>query len=624
SLGDENHTRGACQHPACLAAYRDWLRGQYRDIAALNASWDSDYASFDEINLYKPGDLNEQAAFNDGHYARWYDRQAFKRYNYAVYCGRYARAFEAIDPQAITGFEGAGRFGDDYDECIARVGFWGPYPSIGDDIIRSLAPPELITSNWMGYRREADPMVQRMWRMISNRCHGVWWWRWDNIGRFHGFLAPDLHPWDDTSQPVIDEMADIRDGVGTWILKAEMPHDGIGLLYSMPSAFAGGRGPRRGDDLDMAHQGFLEVVQDLGYAAHYLSDRTVAEENDLNDGDERVLLLPMGRAIPDAVAEQIRRFVRDGGLVIADMRPGIRDGHCKLREAGVLDDVFGIHQTPAELQEDPEYVDFTLTAKVGGEDIKANLSGGAEVVENVGDGEALGEVNGLPGVIVNHYGEGVAVLLNFPFSQYLALRREGEEMPLRRLIGAILEMADVHPPFTQRAGRGPLRATETVRWISGDVQLVMLFKTAGEDGPATTVLPEPMHVYDLRRNRYLGRVAKITAPLRVGYANLYALSPESIGKPALSVRNDAAKPGDEVEVSVRVRGAVRGSLPVRVRVFRPDGVEETWPRRELLVENGRAHFTLQVAWNAMPGQWKLTARNIFTGDTAEATFVVGK
>jgi len=621
SLGDENHTRGACQSEACLAAYREWLRGQYQDIAALNASWDSEYASFDEVSLYKAGDLNEQAAFNDGHYSRWYDRQAFKRYNYAVYCGRYSRAFKTIDPKAVTGFEGAGRFGDDYDECIAQVGFWGPYPSIGDDIIRSLAPPELITSNWMGYSREALPMVQKMWRMITNRNHGVWWWRWDNIGRFHGFMAPDMHPWDDTSQPVVDEMRDIRDGVGNWILAAEMPHDGIGLLYSMPSAFAGGQAPRRGNELDVSHRSFLEVVQDLGFAAHYLSDRTVAEDNDLNDGDERVLLLPMGRGMSDAVAEEVRMFVTAGGLVIADYRPAIRDEHCNLREAGALDDVFGIAQSPDGLDETASR-EFVIDDEIGGQHVKAVLDGRPDADVTITTGEALAGEAGVPLVIVNHFGDGTAVLLNFPFTQYLGLRDQGLEMPLRTLIGAALEMAEVRPVLKHSAGRGALRATETVRWQSGDTQLICLFKTAGEDGPATTALPEPMHVYDLRDDKYLGKIARIKRPLRVGYTNLYALTPERIGEMTLTAEPASVTPGDAVEVTARVRGADQGSLPVKARVFRPDGVEETWPTRELLTDGGRARFTLAVPFNAMPGTWRITARNVFTGQTAEAALVV--
>ncbi len=622
SLGDENHTRGACAHPECMAAYRAWLEEQYGTIAALNASWGSDYGSFAEIELYQAGDINEQAALNDGYFARWYDRQAFKRYNYAVYCGKYARIYAAMDPLAITGFEGAGRLGDDYDEIIARVGLFAPYPSIGNDIIRSLAPRELITANWMGYYREAEPMAMRMWRMISDGFHGVWWWRWDNIGRFHGFLAPDLHPWDDTSQVIIDEMRDIQDGVGNLMLRCEMPHDGIGLLYSMPSAFADGVSPRRGGAIDGSHNAFLDATQDLGLQAHYLSDRTVSE-GDLSDGDERALILPHGRAIPDEVADQIREFVRSGGLLIADLRPGIRDAHCKLREAGALDDVFGIAQMPlADGRPDLEQATIDIAPVIDGTSVSLALETRIDPAPAPAGGEALAEHEGVPLVIVNRFGEGTAVLLNFGIYEYGRLREGMQELPVRSLLGAIYAMAGIEPPFEQSAGGGPLRWTETVRWETDGLTVIGLFKTAGEDGPATTVLPEAKHVYDLRADRYLGETDRIAGVLRVGYANLYALSDEPIGEPVLELRGGAVAPGDVVECIARVRGRVQGLLPVKVRVFRPDGSEEMWPRRDLVAEDGVARFELPMAWNARPGTWRITAREVFSGQVAEAELTV--
>ncbi len=623
SLGDENQTRGACAHPECMAAYRAWLEEQYETIAALNASWGSDFSSFEEIGFFEPGDLNEQAALNAGHVARWYDRQAFKRYNYAVYCGKYARIYAAMDPEAITGFEGAGRLGDDYDEIIARVGLFAPYPSIGNDIIRSLAPrDELITANWMGYHREPQPMAMRMWRMIADGFDGVWWWRWDNIGRFHGFLAPDLHPWDDTSGVIIDEMRDIRDGVGTMMQRMAMPHDGIGLLYSMPSVYAEGVAPRRGGSIDMAHNAFLDATQDLGFQAHYLSDRTVTE-GDLNDGDERVLLLPYCRAISDEVAAQIREFVRGGGLLIADLQPGERDGHCRPRAAGVLDDVFGVAQAPSGATPSPlQMATIDIAPTIAGTMMPLTLETRIDPALQVTDGEALAEHEGAPLVIVNRFGAGTAVLLNFSIEGYDSLRAEMAEMPLRNLLGAIYAMAGIEPPFEQSAGGGPLRWTETVRWEAPGVTIIGLFRNAGEDGPVTTALPAPRYVYDLRNDRVLGQTDRITGELRVGYANLYAITDEPIGEPVLEVHGDAVAPGETVECVARTRGRSQGLLPIRVRVFRPDGAEETWPRRELIAEDGVARFELPVAFNAMPGTWRITAREVLSGQMAEAQMTV--
>ncbi|MBD3293335.1 MAG: hypothetical protein GF393_10455, partial [Armatimonadia bacterium] len=508
------------------------------------------------------------------------------------------------------------------EEIIERVGFWGPYPSIGDDIIRSLAPGDLITSNWMGYSREAQPMVERMWRMISNGYHGVWWWRWDNVGRFHGFLAPDFHPWDDTSQPVIDEMADIRDGVGTMMLQMDMPHDGIGLLYSMPSAYADGVAPHRRGPLPAAHGAFLEGSQDLGFAAHYLSDESVLE-GDLTEGDERALLLPLGRAMSDAVAAEVREFVRGGGLLVADLRPAIRDGHCKLREAGALDDVFGVAQRPnaAHFPELAE-VSLQLVTSLGGEEVRLETNTRIDPALEVTTGEAHAEHDGAPLLVVNQFGEGTAVLLNFSIDEYLTLREEMQEMPIRGLLSAIYALAETEPPHEQDAAGGPLRWTETVRWETDGLTLLMHFRSDGEDGPATTVLPEAKHAYDLRHDRYLGERREVGGRLRVGFANLYALTDKPIGELVASVREDVVAQGGEVRATVRVRGGGQGLLPMRLRVFRPDGTEQTWPRREVVAEDGAAEVTIPVAFNATPGTWRIEAREVLSGQVAEVEYEV--
>ncbi|NQT51454.1 beta-galactosidase, partial [bacterium] len=142
SLGDENHVRGSCASPHCLAAYRRYLKEVYGDTKALNASWGSACKSFDDVQLLQPDDNEAAEAKRKKNYPRWYDRQAFRSWNYVQYCKAYAAAYKAIDPQALTGFEGAGRFerGDDIDLFVRELGFWSPYPGTDDEVLRSIAP----------------------------------------------------------------------------------------------------------------------------------------------------------------------------------------------------------------------------------------------------------------------------------------------------------------------------------------------------------------------------------------------------------------------------------------------------------------------------------------------------
>ena len=80
-------------------------------------------------------------------------------------------AFEAIDPQAKTGFEGAGSIanGDDLDLIVRNVNFWSPYPGTADEVLRSIAPREMPRANWMGYTKDATSLLKEYWRMVTAR-----------------------------------------------------------------------------------------------------------------------------------------------------------------------------------------------------------------------------------------------------------------------------------------------------------------------------------------------------------------------------------------------------------------------------------------------------------------------
>ena len=106
SLGDEIATRGACLAEPCLEAYRGYLKEVYGTLDALNRSWGSAFAAWGEIGLAEAGDNEEVRSRKNKNYPRWFDRQAFKSYNFVQYALKYAGAYADIDPRAKTGFEG--------------------------------------------------------------------------------------------------------------------------------------------------------------------------------------------------------------------------------------------------------------------------------------------------------------------------------------------------------------------------------------------------------------------------------------------------------------------------------------------------------------------------------------
>ncbi len=641
SLGDEGVTKGCCVHPACLAAYRKYLQSQYGTIQKLNASWGEKYASFDDVDLLDRKENMEQGAIKRNQFARWYDRQAFSRWNLAQFAGRFVKKFKELDPLAITGFEGAGGFGDDYDAILAATTFWSPYPSLGDDVLRGVAPREHIRANWMGYEKKADPLINYAWRMVVKGMDSIWWWRWDGAGSWRGVLRPTLDYWPEVRK-LNDDLLPVRQGLGDLLLHATPRHSGIAIFYSLPSALS--HQLENGREFlppEMNHKLWVRATYDVGLDFRYLSSRLL-KSGALTTQEFKALLLPITQAIGPEEAQAIRRFAEQGGVVIADVRPGIYDDHCKPETPGVLDDLFGIKragrgkgerrplnlnatlgQTPIALQNDEANMDVhvasTLSSRAGA--------------------QALGSSGDTPVLLVNKVGKGQAILLNFEIA---AQPRKGEAgaigEPTKKFVAALYAAAGVRPPITVRAANGGfLDFVEPRLWQTGDTAVIGLWNEMNirffaMDGKvpdsvpqdALVTLPAEQFVYDLRQGKALGKVREIRTRLTPGRANFFAAYPCEVRGLKLTVAPNAPAAGRAVEVNVALDtpAPIKGRAAVHLQVLDPNGNPRIWGNRVLILEDGVGRTAYPVAFNDMPGPWKVKAAELFSRATSEATWEV--
>ena len=617
SLGDENVTRGSCVHPACLAAYRRYLQDQYGTLQALNASWGSTYGIWDEVNLLQPGDNNEAEALRQKLYARWYDRQAFQCANYVQFCQRFAEGFKALDPRARTGFEGAGTFGagDDYDLVVRSLGFWSPYPDTGDEIIRSIAPRDFPRANWMGYQKEADPLINQYWRMITRGMNSVWWWRWDNIGDFNGWLAPDLALWPATKELMADTRI-VREGLGTLLLRSEMLDDGIAVLYSHPSAYATRLegGPAAGQ-YQAAHTAWIEALRNVGLQFGYVTDRML-REGEFHPREFRVLILPRAEALGPQEAQAIRAFAEGGGTVIADVRPGLYDGHCKPTEAGVLDDLFGVQ---GGTRGEPVKLDLNLDAFGG------TLKAAGALVDpgvRVTTGEALGQAGEAPVLVRRAVGSGQAILLNLSATSLPSLATGEQADQTAAFVRGLLALAGVEAPIHATGADGRrLRGTEIIRWRNGSTEIVAFYRQTGPTETARIELPAARFVYDLRTKKALGQTASFETRIVAGRPSWYALLLREAADVALGIKPKPAAAGTVPVAHLSARPG-EGLRALRLQATRPDGTAADWLDQVVLVGELGADVPLPIAFNDPVGRWRVTATDLYTGRASEATFEV--
>ncbi len=594
SLGDETVTRGSDLSPSDLTAYQRWLQGVYGTIAKLNAAWGTTFRDWTEVVLSDPKDPRELQSKRDGHFARWYDRQAWECANFLGFCKRFGADYAKLDPQARTGFEGAGTFhdGDDFDGIVRTNTFWSPYPGPADLVLRDIAPRDFPRANWMGYTKDADTLSAVYWRMVLNGTDAVWWWRWDGVGRFNGILMPNLSPY-----PAFEELwretRITREGLGDLLLRSTMQHDGIAMLYSHPSAYATqvANGPSYGN-YEQAHASWHDTLAHLGLNFRYFTDGML-RRGEVDFQGLKVLLLPRAEALGQVEAEAIRQFVAQGGTVIADLRPGRYDARCQPRTAGALDDLFGVDSSGSKASVPSAQIASRTSATTW--QVTSAVDPGLKAT-TAAPQAAAGEV---PAVSVRQVGAGRAVLLNFAMT-----RPADQHTGAATLLQSLLAQAGSKPALRVTRLEGGLPQCRAIRWQNGTTQLVIV-QNNGAAGRFEVRFGRPYHVRDLKTGTDLGQTASATVDLRHGHAAVLAL----LGEGTAAVRAEVV--GHALQLSLpRAAGGAHAGL---VTLTRPDGRRADWLRQVVVVEPGQTlSVPLAFALNDPPGRWQIGFRDVLT------------
>lgn len=137
--------------------------------------------------------------------------------------------------------------------------------------------------------------------------------------------------------------------------------DAIGLYYSHPSIRAGwvmdsvahgATWPKRVTSIDDGNLSsaylrlaWCQILEDLGYQYDFVSYLDVTEGRIALADRFRVIVLPQTICLSEREAEALRRFVTDGGILIADALCGLLTEAGRGRpQGGILDDLFGIRR----------------------------------------------------------------------------------------------------------------------------------------------------------------------------------------------------------------------------------------------------------------------------------------
>lgn len=629
-------------------AFPEAMKIRYGTLEALNAAWGCAFEKWEDVK-----GIDYDKARQSFQHTRFLDTRRYLDDLFARFHGLGRETAREVSPQYRVGFEGAFNTvwsnGYDWSKLMNNIDLMGHYWFTPAEIYlaRSFKPDNAYWGFWNGaYMDVHNRWIQGWiaWRSLFWGMNSVWWWcplpgaGGGDGGPFH-ILYPDLRI-DPEVLPFLESVREIKAGPGKLLLGAKRSDYGIGIHYSQASLYADALdnygfkalGAGVSSRIQDAWLNFIFGLGDAGLQYRFVSYAQV-EKGDF--GNLRVMILPFSQAISRKEAESLRAFVERGGLLIADIRPGVFDDLGRPVNPGMLDDLFGIRR-PTEVREKMGYIgdsqDLALNFESDGKNLALELPHTqVDRAVALSGGRTRASAGEVPLLVERSLGKGRTVLLNFATDYTVApygspavkrVRGSGRDDAWVSLLRTLMTEAGVRPELTLTSGGERLRGVETVTWHDGSARYYGFTVADFTDfalvctGPARSVtgtLDCVGHVYDVREGKYLGEGASFACTLPRGGAMLIAVLPYKVdaveAKPPTG-----AKLGEEVTIPFSIKATAElGRHVLRVRAFDPNGRERSEYASNVEAPAGKGIYRLPLALSDSVGAWTVVARDVASG-----------
>ncbi|MDD2708431.1 MAG: beta-galactosidase [Verrucomicrobiae bacterium] len=618
SLGDENHMANPnieklknvdfCFSKTCREDFRLYLKNEYKNLEALNSEWSSHFGHFDEINP-----ITLETAKKIGNDAAWVDHRMHMETVFANAHRRYKNAVKNRDPTALVSIDGApadsqNSFdGYDWSKLLKIIDCCFPYqfemePYLPTkEIVRSLKSPHSISGLVYGayFQHVHNEDFHRFmpWNLIFHGHNAVLLYN-ASVPEllepaFKGDFSP--YPWLKWN---IEEIKIIKNGIDKLLLNCKRENDGVYIHYSQSSLHAG---TLCGDGTTVdAQQAFCCLMEDCGLQYDFITYDQI-ESGNLRKKNHKALLLPYSQCLSSKETAEIKNFVQKGGLLLADRKAGLRDEHGKPLDHGSLDDVFGIKS---------------------GIQSQIQLSGG--VPQGVKNPMVI--ENEKPTFVVNKYGSGWGIYLNFSIEAYLKCRMKNRNMEMIKSAAQILMQYGAIESQAKaiKTDGDPATGCETVRFTDGKNSYVGLLQGNQSNENISIEFPAETHVYNILEKKYCGHVKSINISLPYARGNLFARLPYKISALSANLPRQCRQ-GDEMEYQLSIE-TEDGRRPQRhvfhVAFHAPDGKECIAYTKNVTAPDGRQSGKIQFALNETTGRWKIRATDVASGAAIEKAFSI--
>jgi beta-galactosidase len=467
-----------CYCPHTQARFREWLKGKYRTLAAVNSAWYRTFASWDEVSAPRFGTILSYTDFIDWKTfiaTKLQDDLKLKADASAPRGSRPVSSHSDAPAIMLSPLSGFGnpddwwmtRSVDHYGTSIypkhaAAATPWSPVRLTSAlDGIRSAARDkgwwigELQAGQGATGVRVAAPVTGadlRLWgwASISRGARAISYYAWYPMSsgyESNGYGMINLDGSVTERARAAGEFAGVI-GRNAALFAPLRPHPSrVAILYNRLSYLVGGNTVAPGTVVRNSMLGIYRALFEQNIQADFIHpDEVIAGAASKYD----VVYLSYPLMLQQAVADALKAYVQGGGTLISEARPAWNDerGTANLRiPGGGLDEMFGVRER--ELRS-AESITFTMERAVDGpltplagrafnglafaEHLEVTRGSARVLARFPGDADNPGD----PAVVLTPYGNGRAILIGtFPSAAFEQdpdkMRATGEF--LQRLIG---------------------------------------------------------------------------------------------------------------------------------------------------------------------------------------------
>jgi len=660
--GDAPRALSQCRCRYCLERFQRFLRVRYWTLDRLNATWGTNFKSWSEAT---PPIFDETGLqwITEARLPQVLDHRCFIDEQVGEFIRIMDDTVKELDPACAVGISGNEPITPWNNLDIWQLAKNGKhdtiyrYPSIWESFGVSVI-------QWVGYGNKYSPSKEhsRAWTMFLDG-RGVSYYGKENTPSWlpdFGILAGPT--------ALFDAVNTIKNGPAQ-LLWGHKARDPVALVYHSRSIYADmmERYIRAGKAAGPKVRESASFALNAGSSCEALLNRSLVQPywisyEELGKGkwqgkDEvKLIFLPYTISLTTEEVATIEQLVRDGATVVGDVNTATRDGHGARLKVGSLDAVFGIrhegdHAYPI-LRSDPK--DTTTQVRFELDGVKPfALSFAAvappNVVPTTAKPYASYAVAGkkCPAVLVNSYGKGKAILLNFIPSEYFVVLGSDQGAEILQEVEAkaeaaqncellmawIMKQAGIVPPVSTLVNGKPGSPCSFRRFSDGRLSYLgfcgphSLTPKQYEQHHETATLDKEYHLYNILEGRYLGFAKQIELQYKVlDLARLYACLPYKVEKLTVKLDKPAWAAGEmatfsaELSASEPLNEADRHVF--RVEVTDPAGKYRKLYRYFPIARAGKARCEVPLAINDPAGTWRLVVTDVATGVKAETEFEV--